>query len=79
METALTTNPRVPVDPPASDRPSEPGELRAPNTAVAAIAPNSETRVPPALWTRWLNRIAVSLFVLFCTVLGIWLAFKATE
>ena len=73
METALTTNPRVPADPGSSDdslaKPSLPPGVSP--TAFAAGSPRAGKRV--ASWTRWFHRIALSLFVLFCTVLGVWL------
>ena len=61
METALTTNPQLPIGPASSD-----------STAKSGLSQAAGGRT--AFLTRWLNRIALSLFVLFCTVLGVWLA-----
>jgi hypothetical protein len=74
MEKALTTNPRVPVNPASSDstRSAVVHEANPATTAPPAGSRNAVKRA--AFWTRWLNHIALSLFVLFCTLLGVWLA-----
>jgi hypothetical protein len=75
METALTTNPRVPLGtvPAESNR-----EFGQPQEGSAA-PPSSQKPVqviegrPPAS-RRWLGHIAILLFVFFCSVVGLWLA-----
>jgi hypothetical protein len=73
METALTTNPQVPVGPASSDPTTKSGLAHGANSTTYEAGSQS-ARNPTASWSRWLNRIALSLFVLFCTVLGVWLA-----
>ncbi len=66
METAVTTNPRVPLNP------AEPVvESRFANNAPPSP---SAQRVPQSAVSRWLNHLAVALFVVFCTIIGVWLA-----
>lgn len=66
METAVTTNPHIPVDPAPAD-----STITKSNFAGASVP-------PPAVQTnplrRWVNHLAVALFLALCTVLGIWLA-----
>jgi len=71
METALTTNPRMPVDSVSADSTAKSDQARSegPASAVEAVAPGTKR----SAWSRWLNRVALSLFVLFCAVLGVWL------
>jgi hypothetical protein len=71
METALTTNPRVPVGPASSESTAE----SVPAHGAPILGTGSQSaRNGTTFWIRWFNHIALSLFVLFCTILGVWLA-----
>jgi hypothetical protein len=65
METAVTTNPRMPV--------SSESEM-APGSETSALDNPPSMRRKPSAWRRWINHLAVFLFVLFCTVIGLWLS-----
>lgn len=76
MEAAVTTNPRVPVNP-ASD-----STLQKSRFTDQANTPLPDLRATPlsqgdrpGVWKRWLNHVEVSFFVLLCAVIGMLLVF----
>ena len=79
METVVTTNPRIPAaDPPASGSTAASALARGASTTSSTLesqsrTPSQTTEKKPA-WSRWLNHLALLLFVLLCTVIGLWMS-----
>jgi hypothetical protein len=74
VESALTSNPRLPFEPASSQPDTEP-TLAQPEVPSPASGEAESPTPQPGLtaWNRWFNRIAMGLFVLFCAILGVWL------
>lgn len=69
----MTANPRLPFGSPPSADPADPGEVQLATNPPKVEADLGNTGKRAARGARWLQRFAISLFVLLCAVLGVWL------
>jgi hypothetical protein len=80
METAVTSNPHIPANPPSLDSAPEPALVRAASPVSTTLESHSATgtaaltKDPKTAWRRWLDHLALLLFVILCTVVGLWLS-----